>query len=89
MNYITENNQVLHLIVRVPKEEAAFTYFQLEANEGLCFYSTLENSMKESYRDITVTAHIGFKEEVKHIINKLQQMFNLEVLKEEIKEDSL
>jgi hypothetical protein len=89
MNYITENNQVLHLIIRVPKEEAAFTYFQLEANEGLCFYSTLEDSMKESYRDITVTAHIGLKDEVMHIINKLQQMYKLEILKEEIKEDGL
>ena len=89
MNYITENNKVLHLIVRVPKEEAAFTYFQFESNEGLCFYSTLEDSMRESYRDITVTAHIGFKEEVMHIIKRLQSVFSLEVLKEEIKEDSL
>jgi hypothetical protein len=89
MNYITENNQVLHLIVRVPKEEAAFTYFQLESNEGLCFYSTLEDSMKESYRDITVTAHIGFQEEVMHIIKKLKELFPLEILKEEIKEDAL
>ena len=89
MNYITDNNQVLHLIIRVPKEEAAFTYFQLEANEGLSFYSTLEDSMKESYRDITVTAHIGLKEEVMHIVKRLQELFKLEILKEEIKEDSL
>ncbi|WP_127714564.1 hypothetical protein [Halobacteriovorax sp. HLS] len=88
MNYITENNQILHLIIRVPKEDAAFFYFQLEANEGICFYSTLENSMKESYRDITVTAHIGLEEELMHIISKLQQSHKLEILKKEIKEDA-
>lgn len=89
MNYITENNKVLHLIIRVPKEEAAFTYFQFESNEGLCFYSTLVDSMKESYRDITVTAHIGFKDEVMHVIKRLQTKFQLEILSEVIKEDSL
>jgi len=88
MNYKAENNRILHLIIRVPKEEAAFTYFQFESNEGLCFYSTLEDSMKESYRDITVKAHIGLKDEVMHVIDTLQSKFQLEILLNEIKEDS-
>ena len=89
MNYITEKNQILHLIIRVPKEDAAFFYFQLEANEGLCFYSTLESSMKESYRDITVTAHTGLEAELMHVINRLQATHKLEILKHEIKEDGI
>ena len=81
------NNQLIHLIIRVPKAESAFTYFQFESNEGLCFYSTLESSMGQGYRDLDIKGHLSLKNEIFHVINTLKTKFNLEVLLEEIIDD--
>lgn len=89
MAYKDDNNQVIHLIIRVPKADAAFTYFQLEANEGLCFYSTLEESLKESYRDITIKAHVGLESEMRHVLETLKSKVPFEVLLDESKEDNV
>ncbi|PIK16640.1 MAG: hypothetical protein CES88_07815 [Halobacteriovorax sp. JY17] len=89
MTYKDANNQVIHLIIRVPKADAAFTYFQLEANEGLSFYSTLEESLKESYRDITIKAHTGLEQELRQVLNTLHKTVPFEILEDVTKEDSL
>ena len=89
MSYNDNNNQVIHLVIRVPKADAAFTYFQLEANEGLSFYSTLEESLKESYRDITIKAHTGLEDELRQVLNTLHNSVPFEILSDERKEDSL
>lgn len=83
----TTSNQLFHLTIRVPKQESAFTYFQFEANEGLCFYSTLESSMGQGYRDIDLKGHISMKSEILHVVKKLQEKFSVEVLIEEVIED--
>jgi hypothetical protein len=72
-----------HLVIRVPKPEASFTYFQFEANDGLCFYSTLESSMKEPYRDIDIKTDESLSEELMRLINILQNKFHLEILSEQ------
>lgn len=79
---MSEQN-IFHLVIRLPKEEAAFFYFQLEANEGLCFYSTLESSLREAFRDIDIKSGPEFASEVKRIIAKLQEKFPIEILVEE------
>ncbi len=89
MTHKSENNRVIHLIIRVPKADAAFTYFQLEANEGLCFYSTLEESLKETYRDITIKAHAGLEDELRHVLNTLRNKVPFEILLDESREDSV
>jgi len=81
------NNQLFHLIIRVPKSESAFTYFQLEANEGLCFYSTLESSMGETYRDLDLKGSMDLKPEVDHLLEVLQSKFTVEILVDEILEN--
>jgi hypothetical protein len=78
------NNQLFHYIIRVPKSESAFTYFQLEANEGLCFYSTLESSMGETYRDLDLKGSLDLKEEVEHLLEVLRGKYALEVLLDEV-----
>ncbi len=82
------NNQLFHLIIRVPKSESAFTYFQLEANEGLCFYSTLESSMGETYRDLDLKGSMDLKQELDHLLQTLQKEYSLEILLEEIIDNS-
>jgi|SaaInlStandDraft_2_1057019.scaffolds.fasta_scaffold152191_2 hypothetical protein len=76
-------NRLKHLIIRVPKPEASFTYFQFEANDGLCFYSTLGPSMKEPYRDIDVKTHQSMSNELMRLIEHLQYKFHLEILSEQ------
>ena len=78
-----KNNKLKHLIIRVPKSEASFVYFQFESNDGLCFYSTLESSLKEPFRDIDIKTHETLSEELMRLIVLLQNKFSLEVLKEE------
>ncbi|AYF45297.1 hypothetical protein BALOs_2299 [Halobacteriovorax sp. BALOs_7] len=73
-------SEIFKTIVRVPKKESAYFYFQLEANEGLCFYSTIEGDKHEGHRDIIVQAHPSLKEEVVQLLNKLGEEIELEFI---------
>jgi len=64
------DNQLFKYTTRVLKKDAAFFYFQLEANEGICFFSTLKGKKEESYRDILVQGHISLEQEFLHIADK-------------------
>ena len=77
-----------HYIIKVPKDQAAFTYFQLESNEGLCFYSTLDTSLSQTYREIELFSPLSLKKEVTHFLEYLKNEVPLEVLVHEILEDS-
>ena len=67
-------------VIRVPKADSAFIYFQLEANEGICFYSTLKESLGESYRDIMVTSDLSYEIETKRILEFLKKSIAFEYL---------
>lgn len=69
--------------LRVPKDDAFFIYFTFESNEGLCFYSTVDESLKGSYRDIDVKCAIESKEDLKALVARLQTEIRLDVLVEE------
>jgi hypothetical protein len=47
-------DQIHTIIIRVPKKDSSYVYFTLEANEGLCFYSTLEHQNQSDVRDIQI-----------------------------------
>ncbi len=87
MENTKQDNKLLHMVIRVPKKESAFTYFTLESNEGLCFYSTLQESMGQGHRDIDITAHITFKEDVEALLKNLEKSIQIEYLLSEIIED--
>ena len=72
--------ETYRLIVRVPKEDSAFLYFSLEANEGLCFYSTLDSSLQKEYRDLEIAGSLTLKREVMHLIGQLRTLFKIDVL---------
>lgn len=71
-------SEIYKRIIRVPKKESAYFYFQLEANEGLCFYSTLEGNKHEGHRDIVVQCHPSLQAEVDHLINRLSLEIELQ-----------
>ena len=66
--------------IRVPKDQSAFTYFILESNEGLCFYSTLDESLGQTYRDIDLKGDLRLVEEIDRLLCALQKEFPLHIL---------
>ncbi|MGB0453868.1 MAG: hypothetical protein ACPGJV_09150 [Bacteriovoracaceae bacterium] len=74
------NHSTFCLKIRVPKKHSAFTYFQLEANEGLCFYSTLEESLGKEYRDIEIKGPNNFWSESLSLLEFLNQEYPIELL---------
>lgn len=74
--------------LRVAKDDAYFVYFTFESNEGLCFYSTVDESLKGSYRDIDVKSPIEAKHDLKALISRLQTELRLDILLEEEITDS-
>lgn len=74
----TYNDEVFITIVKMPKEDSAFFYFQLEANEGLCFYSTLEHQTGDQFREIEIKCHISMKDECLRLIDHITQTLKKE-----------
>lgn len=83
MSEVNQQNRLFHMIIRVPKDQSAFTYFTFEANEGLCFYSTLESSLGEPFRDIDVKTHINLKDELLRLVEFLSNDYPIEILSQE------
>jgi len=83
-----QSKELYYTRLRVPKDEAYFVYFTFESNEGLCYYSTVDDSLKGSYRDIDVKCPIEFQNELKTLIARLQTEIRLDVLNEEVFKDS-
>ncbi len=81
------SGQLFHYVLRMNKEDSAFFYFQLEANDGLCFYSTLENPPHAQYRDIELKGDIKLKTEILHIIKTCEKKFRIDILTDEIIND--
>ena len=80
--------KLFQTLVRLPKEEAVFAYFQFEAHEGLSFYSTLEHPVGAKYRDLLLTATLDFEEDLRELLNQLSEEFPIDILKKTYVEDS-
>lgn len=81
LNY---SSQLFHYILRMNKEDSAFFYFQLESQDGLCFYSTLPYTPHSQYRDIDLKGDILLQGEIKHLINQCEKKFKIDILIDEI-----
>ena len=77
------SSQLFHYILRLNKEDSAFFYFQLEASDGLCFYSTIEHPHHAQYRDIDLKGDVLLKKEIEHLISECSKRFKIEVLLDE------
>jgi hypothetical protein len=80
--------ELFYCILRLPKDDSYFLYFTFEANEGLCFYSTLDESLKGQYRDIEVKCPIEWQDQLKALIKRIQAEIRLDVLEEKVIIDS-
>jgi hypothetical protein len=78
-----QTRQLFHIIIRLNKEDSAFFYFQLEANDGIAFYSTLEYPHHAQYRDIELRGDLKLRKEVIHILDYCSLKFKIETLVDE------
>jgi hypothetical protein len=76
-------NNFYLVIVRVPKEDSAFLYFTLEANEGICYYSTLDYETGTTFRDIDIQGSPEFFSSLMRILDSLQSKIDITLLKKE------
>ncbi len=79
-----KNGQLRQTVIRVPKEQSAFVYFTLEANENICFYSTLTHITGDSFRDIDIKTDISLENELKYTLDPLIGPCQITILKNEI-----
>lgn len=85
MNINQQKTQKLfHFVIRVPKAEAAFTYFTLESNENLCFYSTLPNSYGQTFCDIDIKGGLDMQAEVERLLQVLSKKYPLAILENQV-----
>lgn len=75
--------QLFHYQIRLSKEDSAFFYFQLEASDGLCFYSTMEHPHHAQYRDIDLKGDVLLKKEMDHLLQECGKRFKIEILLDE------
>lgn len=77
------SSQLFRYIVRLNKEDSAFFYFQLEANDGICFYSTLPHEAHAQYRDIEMKGDLLLKTEMSSILDQCSKKFKIDILVDE------
>ena len=77
------------ILVKVPKEDSCFLYFQLESNEGLCFYSTVGETKGFMTREILINGSLEFHEATCELIKSIQGKISCQILKNEVIEDSI
>lgn len=79
--------KLIKVVIRVSKEDSSYFYFTLEACEGLCFYSTLSDSIGKGYRDIVIHLTSELYPELIGQIDYCKESFPIEILEEAIIED--
>lgn len=78
------SDSLAHIVIKVPKEHSSYTYFTLEAHDGMCFYSTLEHKEGDKFRLLDIKATKDFEEALLHTLNFLSTKFSVEILKHEL-----
>ncbi len=82
-----QTKELYYARVRVPKDDAYFVYFTFEANEGLCFYSTVDESLRGQYRDIDVKCSIEMRETLVSLLERLKTEMRLDIIDSRIISD--
>lgn len=67
------------VLLKVKKEDSAIVYFILEANEGICFYSTIPHETHDQFRIVEIKYTKELEKEFNQIINQLKKEIELEL----------
>ncbi len=79
---------VLHLAVRLPKNEAGYFLHLLEARDNLCFATTLESEPGVGWRDILIRAPIEWEQEIRHFLQVIQTEIPVTIIDDRIVKDN-
>ena len=77
-----ENQLLQRYVVRTSKTDSHFLYFQLESNEGIAFYSTVEESVNEEYRDIVIHSPVELADDLKNILDHFSKIHEMQILEQ-------
>ena len=80
-------DKLLKLIIEVPKNESSFVYFTLEANEGLCFYSTLPHNEGSQVREIQIFITKSLHNEFLTVFNFLKKKVEIKIVEDFTEEE--
>jgi len=83
-----QTQELSYLVIRTRKEDTSFIYFILEANDGICFYSTLgKEDHHTQMREIEITCTIEYYQQVKDVIQSLNNLFPITILEDKVIKD--
>ena len=84
-----QNDHLLYqTLIRTSNQDSVLIYYVLEAQENLCFYSTLDFKQHQSYRDVEIKCTIEMKDELQQVLNGLKKDITLEKLSDrQIRDD--
>ncbi|MCO4754718.1 MAG: hypothetical protein KC478_09550 [Bacteriovoracaceae bacterium] len=83
-----ESKKLRQIRVRVTKADSSFLYFTFESNEGLAFYSTLDESSDVHHRDVLIHTTPEYYDAVMSEIEHLRKKMPIEILFDKEIEDS-
>ncbi len=81
------SKEVLHLSIRVPKNEAGFLLHLLESQDNLCFPTTLPFENGDGWRDLLLRAPIEWEKELRRFLGVIQKKVPILVLEDRIQKD--
>ena len=73
-------DQLKILIIEVSKSDSSFVYFTLEANEGLCFYSTLKHEEGDITRKIEISYTKSLENEFLTVFKYLKEKLPITII---------
>ncbi|MFP5459145.1 MAG: hypothetical protein ACLGG7_10455 [Bacteriovoracia bacterium] len=79
--------EVLHLTLRVPKNDAGFILHLIEASDNLCFATTLAVETGAGWRDLLLRAPIEWAPELRRFVEKLQETIPVSVIEDRVVKD--
>lgn len=80
MDTYQKTQTLIKYICRVRKASSSYFYFTLEANEGIAFYSTLNQSIDDDHRDILIHGPIELRPQMQQILNSIAQVIDVEII---------
>jgi hypothetical protein len=73
-------DRLINLTIEVDKKDSSFIYFTFEANEGICFYSTLDHKEGDQNRRIYISYTSSLHNEFLTIFNYLKKSIDIRII---------
>ena len=65
---------MIRLVIRVPKEDAAFLYWTVDALEGAAFHTTRKSPVGATHRDVELFIAPDYVDEMHTVLDELRRV---------------